>query len=76
MPNIEDRFPDNVAGSFYVTDDCIHCHICEERAPLSFRSSEDGDHNIVFHQPSTTEETEAALEALEECPVEAIGREE
>ncbi len=74
MPNYEERFPENEPGEFYVVDSCIGCSRCDELAPFSFRTLEEGGYNYVYHQPSTPEERDAAEEALEECPVEAIGR--
>ena len=66
------RFEDNVPGPWYVNEDCIICGRWSELALESFRESDDGDHNIVFKQPSTAEELEQAHEALEDCPVESI----
>ena len=74
MASIEDRFPENAPGEFFVDDGCIGCSKCDEIAPTSFKTFEDGDHNYVYRQPVSPEELEAAEEALEECPVEAIGR--
>lgn len=74
MATFEDRFPENAPGEFFVDDGCIACSKCDEIAPTSFKTSEDGDHNFVYRQPESLEEREAAEEALEECPVEAIGR--
>jgi|TARA_Y100000034_G_C6889169_1_gene408777 ferredoxin len=59
--------------SFYCDHACIHCFMCQESAPDSFKTSEDEDHNIVYNQPKTAEELEKCLQAMEECPVEAIG---
>ena len=69
--NIE-RHPDNAPGTWFVNEECICCHLCEELAPDHFRQSEDGDHHIVYHQPTAEAEIEQAEEAREQCPVEAI----
>lgn len=74
MASLNDRFADNVVGAFYVDEACICCMICAETAPSVFQESEEGGHHIVYHQPSGEEEVALALEALEGCPVEAIGR--
>ena len=66
------RHEDNVAGSWYVNEECIECRLCSETAPENFRLSDAGDHNIVFKQPSTPEEVELAKEAMEDCPAESI----
>ena len=68
------RFSDNVPGPWYVNEECIECGICAQTAPENFRLSDDGDHNIVFKQPETSEEIEQSEEAIEACPVEAIVR--
>jgi ferredoxin len=71
--------------SFYCDWACIHCNLCQEAAPNHFKTSLpedhncddfeicDHDHSFVFNQPKTEEELAACLEALEWCPVEAIG---
>lgn len=73
MATNENKLPENVPGKWYTTDDCIICGLCGELAPESFRLGADGDVNIVYHQPTTPDEIAAALEALDACPVEAIG---
>ena len=73
MANLNDRFPDNVVGAFYVDTECICCGICGELAPAFFRPAEDGGHHVVFRQPEGADEIEVAREAMGECPVEAIG---
>ncbi len=73
MANIDNKLPENVPGNWYTDDNCIICGLCGELAPTLFRTREDGQVNIVYHQPSTPEEAEAALEAMDACPVEAIG---
>ena len=73
---------DNIAGmvdiddqkvSFYVDKECILCSVCSDAAPNNFRMSDDEDHDICYKQPEDEEELEQCYEALENCPVEAIG---
>ncbi len=73
---------DNVTGkveiegqtvSFYVDKECILCSVCSDAAPNNFRMSDDEDHDICYKQPEDEEELEQCYEALENCPVEAIG---
>ena len=64
---------DNVPGKFYVDKECILCSLCHELAPANFKESDTGDHDVVFKQPTNDSELEACVEALENCPVEAIG---
>jgi ferredoxin len=61
MADQKDKWPDNVIGKFYVDQQCIDCDLCRETAP------------DFFKQPATPEEAEQCMEALESCPVEAIG---
>lgn len=53
--------------------DCISCGLCSELAPAFFRRDDDIDYNIVFQQPVNAEGIQLCQEALEKCPVEAIG---
>ena len=66
----------NVVGPFYVDESCLDCDLCRVTAPHSFRAHEEGCHSYVFHQPVSAAEIALCLEALQECPVEAIGRDE
>ena len=76
MMNTTDRYPDNTAGNWFVNEQCICCGLCEELAPDSFRESDDGDHHIVYQQPEGVEQLAQAEEAREQCPVEAIHKED
>lgn len=58
---------------FYVDKECILCSVCSDAAPKNFRMSDDEDHDICFKQPANEEELAQCYEALENCPVEAIG---
>ena len=73
MADIENAYSDNVKGPFYCDDQCIDCDLCRETAPDNFRRNEDGGYSYVFKQPENDEERELCLEAMEGCPVEAIG---
>ena len=59
--------------SFYCDDQCIDCDLCRETAPANFTRSDDGGYSYVFKQPTTPEEEALCKEAMEGCPVEAIG---
>ena len=52
--------------------ECINCDACVLAAENHFKLLDDG-HAYVSRQPTTNEEKEACEEALESCPVEAIG---
>ena len=73
MADKNDKFKDNAPGKFYVDRECIVCSVCADAAPNNFRESDDGDHDICYKQPENEEELEECYEALESCPVEAIG---
>ena len=73
MPNRNDKNPGSVPGAFYVDSSCIDCDMCREIAPASFRRNDEIGLSIVFHQPETPSEWEAAREAVTSCPTESIG---
>lgn len=73
MAEKDEKWPENVAGKFYVDEQCIDCDLCRETAPDFFTRNEDGGYSFVHAQPKTAEDAELCMEALEGCPVEAIG---
>ena len=73
MAAFTNRYPDNVLGKFYVDDQCIACDLCRETAPNNFTRNENGGYSYVFKQPTSPEEETLCKEAMEGCPVEAIG---
>jgi ferredoxin len=75
MADLSSRVPENVPGRFYVDATCIDCDLCRETAPLSFQRDHAGRRSYVYHQPADPAQEAACAAALEECPVEAIGRE-
>ena len=73
MADIANKYPENIAGKYYVDDQCIDCDLCRETAPANFTRNDDGGHSYVFKQPESDEEANLCKEAMEGCPVEAIG---
>src|SRR5581483_5636492 len=73
MADIANRYGENVTGKFYVDNQCIDCDLCRETAPDNFTRSEEGGYSYVFKQPGSPEEEARCKEAMEGCPVEAIG---
>ncbi len=73
MANNQEKNEGNVAGKFYVDSSCIDCDLCRETAPTIFGRDEDEGLSIVIKQPENDDELQLAQEALEGCPVEAIG---
>ncbi|MSQ01498.1 MAG: ferredoxin [Myxococcales bacterium] len=82
MADFKNRWEDNVGGTtvvgskkvgFFVDKECILCSVCSDAAPSNFRMSDAEDHDICYKQPSDDEELSQCREAMENCPVEAIG---
>ncbi len=68
------KWDENAPGKFYVDDQCIACDACVMEAPDFFVMNDDDGHAYVCKQPSTEAEEQLCQDALEACPVEAIGR--
>jgi ferredoxin len=73
MAEVANKYPENVTGKYYVDDQCIDCDLCRETAPANFTRNDDGGHSYVHKQPESDEEEALCKEAMEGCPVEAIG---
>lgn len=73
MANANEKHKLNVGGRFYVDTECIDCDLCRTTAPANFLRNEEEGYSYVSKQPETPEEDKLCKEALEECPVEAIG---
>lgn len=75
MANRNSKTKHNVSGSFYVDTECIACDACILAAEKHFKidTSVEPAFAYVCKQPETPEEIEACNEAMESCPVEAIG---
>jgi len=68
-----EKYEDNVEGKWYTTDQCISCDLCSAIAPDFFAVATDKGYSYVYKQPHPGEEEEYCWEALQNCPVEAIG---
>lgn len=73
MANKADKWEQNVTGKFFVDQQCIDCDLCRETAPNFFSRYDEGGYSFVHKQPTNEEEVALCMEALEGCPVEAIG---
>jgi len=73
MADVDDKLEDNVAGKFYVDSSCIDCDVCRTTAPNNFAANEDEGYSFVSKQPENDDEIAQVDEAIESCPVEAIG---
>ena len=76
MADRNNKFEDNVEGQYYVDEECIDCNLCREIAPDNFKANEDGGYSYVYKQPEKQGEVDACLQAMDDCPVEAIGNDE
>jgi len=74
MADPKDRLLENVPGAWYVDSQCIDCDVCRVTAPGNFQRSEDKGYSYVFSQPEGAEEDAQCQEAMDSCPVEAIGK--
>ena len=74
MADKANKVPENAAGQFFVDTECIGCGVCVDTAPENFVMNDD-NLAYVFKQPENEGETEQCNEAVDTCPVEAIGTE-
>lgn len=72
LDSFKTRMADNVAGQFYVGDQCLDCDLCREVAPANFTRNDDGGYSYIKKQPETPEELAACREAMEGCCTENI----
>jgi ferredoxin len=73
MASPRDKVLENVPGKFYVDTQCIDCDVCRVTAPANFQRHAEKAYSYVFRQASTPEEEAQCEEAMDSCPVEAIG---
>lgn len=74
MADPRDKVPETVPGRFYVDTQCIDCDVCRVTAPANFQRSEEKGYSYVSRQPETPDEEAQCQEAMDFCPVEAIGQ--
>ena len=73
MADKSEKQPENVKGAWFVDSNCIDCDVCRETAPNNFTQQKDKGYSSVYKQPENDDEVAQCREALESCPVEAIG---
>ena len=66
------RHPRNAPGRYYVCDGCDGCAYCAAVAPDLFEFEKSTNTYFVVRQPQTAEEEEWMVEAMDDCPVDAI----
>ena len=76
MADKSQSWKDNQPGKVFVDQSCIACDACVLTAPNNFAMHEEDGHAFVSKQPGSPEEEELCKEAMEGCPVEAIGKDE
>jgi ferredoxin len=63
-----------VPGVYYVDSQCIDCDVCRVTAPGELpAAARKRATPFVFRQPESPEENAQCQEAMDSCPVEAIG---
>lgn len=67
------KVKENVAGKWYVDENCIACESCISIAPDIFAMNEDSTHAYVKKQPETAEEVQLCEDAKGSCPSDSIG---
>jgi ferredoxin len=73
MADPNKKYPDNVPGRYFVDKECIACDACVLAAPDHFKMHGEDGHAFVNKQPENPGEEALCKEAMEACPVEAIG---
>ena len=63
----------NIPGQYHIDARCIDCAICTEIAPRNFCSDHEQGQPYVCKQPDSDMEAVLCREAMEICPVNAIG---
>ena len=66
-------YADNFPGPFYVDDSCIDCDMCLATAPRNFQRNPGRRYSYIAKQPENEQEWALCVQAMEECPVSAIG---
>lgn len=73
MADISEKASNNAPGKYYVTEECIDCNLCCDTAPANFSRDDDEGRSYVKQQPEDAAQEEACAEAMDSCPVSAIG---
>jgi ferredoxin len=73
MSNPNERLAENEPGRYYVDSQCIDCDVCRDIAPDNFTRDTKRKYSFVYKQPENDQEESLCREAMEACPVEAIG---
>jgi ferredoxin len=69
----ENRVPQNINGKYFVDSSCIDCDTCRCISSVHFRRSPEAGYSYVCKQPESADEIDLVEEAIQCCPVGAIG---
>ncbi len=64
--------PGNAPGKYFTTLECDGCAYCASIAPGNFDYDKDTNSYFITRQPRDRAEEELVIEALEDCPLDAI----
>ena len=73
MASKNDKNKDNIEGVFYVDSQCIACDVCVAEAPKNFSMNDIQGHAFVKLQPKSENDLKNCSNAMDLCPVNAIG---
>ena len=73
MADKNDKVAGQPDGKYYVDAQCIDCDLCRETAPDNFMRNDEEGFSYVSKQPESPEEDALCKDAMDNCPVEAIG---
>lgn len=73
MADPNDKVSGQPLGDYYVDSQCIDCDLCRETAPANFQRNDEEGFSFVYKQPENKEEAALCKDAMDNCPVEAIG---
>jgi len=73
MADRTQKQPENIQGKWFVDTNCIDCDVCRETAPNNFTQQAAKGYSYVYKQAENPAEEAQCQEAMESCPVEAIG---
>lgn len=73
MADPNDKVPGQPQGEYYVDSQCIDCDLCRETAPANFQRNDEEGFSYVYKQPENEDERVLCKDAMDNCPVEAIG---
>lgn len=66
------RRPSNAPGKYFTTLECDGCAYCASVAPENFDYDKDSNSYYIARQPRDRAEEDLVIEALEDCPLDAI----